>query len=115
MKKEEKYKLRFVRNENDSFLFYCDVIVRNDETNALSELLTTSRDVDTTWSIIEEIDLALLGEEFDGEIAFNVTPGDFSLTLTPPEAVIGLYSYTYKIPLVDLKELLQEWLAFISK
>lgn len=40
--KEEQYKLRFVWNENDSFLFYCDVIVRNDETNALSELVTIS-------------------------------------------------------------------------
>jgi len=115
MTKQEQYKLKFRKIISDSSSpdYYCEMVQTNDESLALSELLSIIGN-ESSESLLEEINNAINEEDFDENYLFDTAPGDFYLTLLPPNAVIAQMGYKYTIPLKDLKQLLEEWIAFIS-
>ena len=115
MTKQEQYKLKFRKRVSDSSspYYYCGMVQTNDESLALSELLSIIKNK-SAESLLEEINNAINEEDFDEYYLFDTAPGDFDLTLLPPNAVIAQMGYKYTIPLKDLKQLLEEWIAFIA-
>lgn len=114
MAKQEQYKLNFIKinYEGNKVYHRCNMIQTNQESLALSELLNYIGKYPE--GLIDEIDNAQSGQDFDEIYSFDTAPGDFGLKILPPNAIIEQMGYSYTISLIDLKELLEEWRYYLA-
>ena len=81
------------------------------EGHRLAEILT-ALDIDETLGLVEEMDNAMTGEGYYEEnFTFDAHSSDW-VDIIPPNVII---SDMYTMRLLDLKELLEEWIKFMQK
>lgn len=112
MTKREQYGLSFYKKKNSFDGAIENICKREGSINEYNHLqiLTQFSQIETT-DLIEEIENALNGKYY--EEYFTSDPIEFvSIKLAYPNVIFGENDLI--ISMQDLKDLLQEWLAFIS-
>lgn len=112
MTKQELYKLNFEKlNIKDWGIRYGCTSYSNNVTGSsqLASLLDTLSDREPDY-LLEEINLALSGGDYEEYYSPDMS-GVESVRISPPNAIIN---DDFSISLIDLKELLEEWIEFVE-
>ncbi|NOQ72106.1 MAG: hypothetical protein GQ574_08900 [Crocinitomix sp.] len=112
MTTKENYHLTFskVRSRNIGFVYTCTPNDPRIEGSAtLSNLLEHLAD-DEAKFLLEEVNLVISGAVFQDNYSLN-NGAHVWVDFEPPNALI---SDIHLIPLTDLKELLEEWIAYVE-
>ena len=110
MTKREQYGLSFINwvNPIDKTV---NKVCKRENVNTYSELQIISRlSIHEIQSLLQNIQNAIKGEYYE-EIYSSERTDDTSVEIHPPNVIIN---EIYSIPLIDIRDLLQEWLAFIN-
>lgn len=112
MTKREQYKLNFEKLKIDNSYYRYGCVSSNTTINGspqLANLLDVLSDREPD-GLLEEVNLALTGGDYEEYYSPDMSSVD-NIKITPPNAVIN---NSFTISLIDLKKLLQEWIAFIE-
>ncbi|MFT5823142.1 MAG: hypothetical protein ACI8ZM_004402 [Crocinitomix sp.] len=106
------YKLNFgkIVSQGHSDFYVCNWSNEIEGSLELGELLQTLADEESQF-FLEELNIVIVGEEHEAYYSLDQAIHvwvDFS----PPNAVI---SDTFTISLIDLKELIEDWIAFVKQ
>ncbi|ARS34594.1 hypothetical protein [Pontibacter actiniarum] len=106
MTKREQYKLTFNKIKNR---VYCGQSEITTESYFLCSLLNQLSDREPEY-LLDEIKLAVAGQDFDAFYSVDGALFSDGVHIQPPNAIIN---EKYEVKLVDLKQLLDEWIAFV--
>lgn len=111
MTKGEQYKLGFTKSHISGWgiLYHCTQTEVTNDSIYLARLLNTLSN--HAEPLLEDVETALTGTPEDEYYTFNVSSVDDSVRFLPPNAIIN---GDYTISLVNLKALLEEWIAFCN-
>lgn len=114
MSRREEFNLVFSRvlTPQGNSSFYCDSILTSDNKSLVFASVLSGYDEVYSEYLIENIDLALAGEQFEMFHQPDSLSDNFQIIINPPNVIVS--SNNYSISLQDMKGLLQEWLAFIN-
>ncbi len=113
MTKREQYNLVFSKFYDQKFKRYRYACKHIGEINQYNELQFLQRfdNAHETLGLIDEINMALNGQYYEEYFSTDSTE-DIEIRLLFPNVIFGENDLT--IPMIDLEELLQEWLEFIK-
>ncbi len=105
---KEKYSLSFQKINWDSRIRYSCFSANNSINGSpqLANLLDVLSDREPD-GLLEEVNLALIGGDYEPDMSSVDT-----IRITPPNAIIN---DSYTISLIELKQLLEEWIEFVKQ
>jgi hypothetical protein len=114
MSRRKDFNLTFNRTKTTggSLIYYCDSLSIDNQSLCLSTILSGYNEKDDVNYLIENIILALSGQEYEDFHQPDSLNGSFELIISPPNMII--LPNNHSISLQIWKELLNEWLDFIS-
>lgn len=114
MSRREEFNLVFSRvlTPKGNNCFYCDSILSSDNKSLVFASVISGYDEVYSEDLIENIDLALAGEEFEMFHQPDSLTDDFEIKINPPNVLISKNNYSVSLQI--WKELMQEWLTFIN-
>ncbi|RYJ36818.1 hypothetical protein NU08_4217 [Flavobacterium anhuiense] len=115
MSRRKDFNLTFSRTKTPggSLIYYCDSMSStNNQSLCLATILSGYHEKDDINYLIENITLAQNGQQYEDFHQPDSLTGSFELIISPPNIVIS--PNNHQIPLQACKELLNEWLEFIS-
>lgn len=114
MSKREEFNLIFSRvlTPEGNSCFYCDSTLSSDNRSLVFATVLSGYDEVYSEDLIENIDFALTGEEFEVFYQPDSLTDNFEIKINPPNVLISKDNYS--VSLQVWKELMQEWLLFLN-
>lgn len=114
MTKHEQYNLIFIKKcieKANAFDYFVEPGVSNDQTEALAYIVRNFFK-QTGGDFIQEIEEWEIGMPYESDYieVESIGGAEWRLKLAPPNVLY--YNDMYKIPILDFKEIIQEWFAF---
>ncbi|WP_433765734.1 hypothetical protein [Flavobacterium ginsenosidimutans] len=115
MSRKKDFNLAFNRTKTPggSIIYYCNSLSSsNNQSLCLATILSGYHEKDDVNYLLENITLAQNGKQHEDFHQPDSLTGSFELIISPPNIIIS--PNNHEIPLQTCKELLNEWLDFIS-
>jgi hypothetical protein len=114
MSRREEFNLVFSRvlTPQGNNCFYCDSILSSDKKSLVFATVLSGYNEVYSEYLIENIDLALAGSEFEEFHQPDSLTDNFVINISPPNVLISTNNYSVNLQI--WKELMQEWLIFLN-
>lgn len=114
MTKHEQYNLIFIKKwieQANTFYYSVKAGVSNDQTEVLAHIVSRFFE-ETGGDFMQEIEEWEIGMPYDSDYieVESIGGAEWRLKLAPPNVLY--YNDIYQMPILDFKEIIQEWFAF---